>query len=189
PHFLFNTLNGISTLVGEGDAPGARRMIALLGDFLRATLERSGDAEISLDQEIELVRRYLAIEQVRLGERLQVLWRIAPEAARIRVPSLILQPLIENAIRHGITPSPAPGWIEVVGNVRGGTLAIEVANSRGTNFSARSSGLGLRHTRDRLEAHYGGQAGCDIHDRDSDRWRVRLNIPVVPAAAEAACAS
>ena len=113
PHFLCNTLNGISTLVGEGHAQEARRMIARLGDFLRATLDGSGSLEVSLAQEISYLEQYLAIEQARLGERLGVEIAVAPEVLDASVPNLLLQPLVENAVQHGVTPFAAGGDVSI----------------------------------------------------------------------------
>ena len=112
PHFLFNTLHGIATLI-DSDAPCAKAMILKLSGLLRAALDRDSADLIPLEEELKFVREYLDLEKMRFGPRLNVQWSIAPETARMLVPQMILQPLVENAIRHGIAASREGGWIEV----------------------------------------------------------------------------
>src|SRR5947199_9074632 len=112
PHFLFNTLHSISSLVLE-DPPKANSMIARLGDFLRLTLDHSNQQVVTLKEETEFVRCYLEIEQVRFGDRLTVAFKIEPATVGAEVPHLILQPLVENAIQHAIAPHATPGRIEI----------------------------------------------------------------------------
>jgi len=110
PHFLFNTLNAISALIPQHAQP-ARRMVARLGDMLRTALEHEATQEVTLREELEFLEPYLEIEQTRLGERLRVEFEVAPEALDARVPHLVLQPLVENAIRHGVAPRSGPGVV------------------------------------------------------------------------------
>src|SRR5205823_11360794 len=112
PHFLFNTLHSISSLMHK-DIEAADKMITRLSDLLRAALEGAGTQEVSLRQELKLLQLYLAIEQIRFGSRLTVKMEVAPDALDAQVPNLILQPLVENAIRHGIERRSRPGCIEL----------------------------------------------------------------------------
>ncbi|MCA9729878.1 MAG: histidine kinase, partial [Candidatus Eisenbacteria bacterium] len=125
PHFLFNTLNAISVLIDQ-DPAAARTMIASLSDFLRATLTEGGRQEIPLAREVELLRTYLKIEQTRFGERLEVRFRIADDAESIAVPALVLQPLVENAIRHGISRRTGRSRIEIEATLADGALLLAV---------------------------------------------------------------
>jgi LytS/YehU family sensor histidine kinase len=113
PHFLFNTLNAIAALVRKNENKAATDMLAGLSDLLRLALENVGAQEVSLQRELEFLERYLEIEKIRFADRLQVKMHIAPETLEARVPNLILQPLVENAIRHGIAPRSASGLIEI----------------------------------------------------------------------------
>lgn len=185
PHFLFNTLNAISTLVVDGRNDEASRMIARLGDLLRTTLERTDGDVVSLADELELVRRYLDIEQIRLGERLAVHIDVAEDAWAARVPSLILQPLVENAIRHGVAPREEGGRVTITATRMGGLLQLHVADdgpglrARGTDARA-SSGIGLANTRERLKQLYGEAHRFDIGESDSGGLRVSIELPFTP---------
>ena len=158
PHFLFNTLNGISALMHR-DVEAADRMLVRLSDLLRMTLE-SGDAqETSLKQELEFLNAYLEIEKTRFGDRLTVDMQVDPETLDARVPTLILQPLVENAIRHGIAPQVEPGRIELRAQRRNGRLCLQVSDNgaglpEGTGDALRE-GVGLSNTRARLAQLYG----------------------------------
>jgi len=161
PHFLFNTLNAISTLVAEQRNPEANRMLARLGDLLRATLD-SGDAhEVTLAEELALAGHYLDIEQVRLGERLRLDVRVGPNVLQAAVPPLLLQPLLENAIRHGIAPRREPGRVALAVARGGGTLRLSLRNDGvpaapgATDDEARPAAIGLRNVRERLARLYG----------------------------------
>jgi two-component sensor histidine kinase len=157
PHFLFNTLHTIASLVRAERNPVAVRMIAGLSDLLRASLRTDGPAEIPLREELALVERYLAIEQIRFQERLKTRVSADPDALDALVPALILQPLVENAIRHGIERRAAPGRIEVAAQRRNGTLVLRVQDaSTGTPVAARDgAGIGLSNTQARLRHLYG----------------------------------
>jgi two-component system LytT family sensor kinase len=155
PHFLFNALNTVSSLVRTGDSKAAIRAVARLGDLLRTLLLDDGQ-EIPVAQEFDFVGRYLELEQLRFGERLSTTIEAEPAAMDALVPRLVLQPLVENALRHGIEPSPYPGRVEVRATRRGDMLELEVRDSgaRG-GTSAPSLHIGLKNTRARLQQLYG----------------------------------
>ncbi len=159
PHFLFNTLHSISSLMHK-DVEAADRMIVRLGDLLRAALKSSDTQEVELQHELEFLKRYLEIEQIRLGDRLSVKLEIAPDTLRARVPNLILQPLVENAIRHGIEPRAKPGRIELRARRQDGSLALEVRDNGAGLRPGREieEGVGLSNTRARLRGLYGESA-------------------------------
>ena len=188
PHFLCNTLNGISTLVGEGRTQEARRMIARLGDFLRATLEGVGATEVSLAQEVSYLEQYLAIEQARLGERLCVEMDIAPDALDASVPNLLLQPLVENAVQHGVVPFPAGGVVTVRAERRPGGVRLTVRNACREPASripknepvptpAARIGLGLQNTAERLRVAYGTTASVVCAQEDARSWAATIELP------------
>lgn len=182
PHFLFNTLNSISALLDE-DVEAADEMIARLGDFLRLTLENSGAQEVTLQEELEFLRCYLEIEQVRFQDRLTVRMEIEPQTLDARVPNLILQPIVENAIRHGIVAQIAPGRIEIRASQTNGMLQLQVKdNGPGLSSSQDSAsrlrgGLGLSNTRARLEQLYGQSHRFDMSDAREGGLQVTLEIP------------
>ena len=148
PHFLFNTLNAISTLVHK-DPDIADRMIARLSDLLRLTLENIGVQEVRLAQELEFLERYLEIERMRFPDRLQVRMHIAPETLDAWAPYLILQPIVENAIRHGIAPRSTPGTVEIRADCKNDRLILEVRDD-GPGISPDRNlkdGVGISSTR------------------------------------------
>ena len=159
PHFLFNTLNSISALLDE-DPEAADQMLARLGDFLRLTLENSGAQQVTLQEELEFLRCYLEIERVRFHDRLTVNMQIDPDALEAQVPNLILQPIVENAIRHGIVSRIAPGQIEIKACLKDNVLRLSVKDN-GPGLGAVDGGrailregLGLANTRSRLAQMY-----------------------------------
>ncbi len=160
PHFLFNTLHAISTLV-ERDPRGVRRMVARLSELLRLTLDGSDDQEVQLEQELDFLRRYLEIMQVRFQGRLETQMRVEPEALQALVPNLILQPLVENAIKHGTGNTLGMGRIEVRATREGDRLALRVLDNgpglRENGTEGVEEGVGLRNTRARLEELYGDE--------------------------------
>jgi sensor histidine kinase YesM len=194
PHFLFNTLNSISALLHR-DAEAADQMVARLGDFLRLTLENSGDQEVTLEQEMEFLRCYLEIEIVRFHDRLSVETEIEPETLRARVPNLILQPLVENAIRHGISRQSAPGRLSIRAARRDARLMLQVEDngpglsliSEGGNAASvhttasatrsHTGGLGLANTRARLEHLYGAEHRFELTRATPRGMLVTLEIP------------
>jgi len=179
PHFLFNTLHAISTLMHR-DVEAAERMLARLSDLLRMTLDSSGEQEVCLKREMEFLGRYLEIEQTRFADRLSVELRIAPEALDARVPSLLLQPLVENAVRHGIAPRAGPGRIEIHASLADQRLCIEIEDDgRGLPQNLRQ-GLGITNTRARLEQLYGAAHRFDLRPAGNGRsgTLVRIELPL-----------
>ncbi len=165
PHFLFNTLNAISILIDE-EPEKANRMLHHLSDLLRFTLEKSGRDEVQLAEEIDYIQRYLRIEQIRFEDRLTVTYDIPEETMEIRIPNLILQPLVENAIKHGIAPSAKSGHIHISSSVSEGDVVICVEDN-GAGFPGDeqwSEGIGLSNTRARL----------DRFSRAYDRFRIGI---------------
>jgi signal transduction histidine kinase len=182
PHFLFNTLHSISALLNQ-DTEAARKMITRLGDFLRLTLENSGSQEVTLQQEMEFLSCYLEIERIRFRNRLVTHMDVAPQALEARVPNLILQPIVENAIRHGIAPRSTPGLIEIEAKHRNGTLRIQVRDNGPGLPKHRTSeilfkkGLGLSNTETRLERLYGAAHLFDLSNNPDGGLTVTLEIP------------
>jgi two-component system LytT family sensor kinase len=177
PHFLFNTLHAISALVHK-DVEAADRMITRLSEFLRITLDGVGVQEVALKTELESLDKYLEIEQVRFESRLTVVRSVWPEALDLLVPNLILQPLVENAVRHGIAPRAAGGRIEIRAGREKGNLVIEVQDDGpGAVLGEFREGVGLANTRARLEALYGKGQSMDLRSEPGGGFRVRLSIP------------
>ncbi|MFL6215244.1 MAG: sensor histidine kinase [Blastocatellia bacterium] len=182
PHFLFNTLNSISALLDE-DVDAADEMLARLGDFLRMTLQNSGAQRVTLHEEMEFLRCYLEIEQVRFQDRLTVSYTIAPDALDAMVPNLILQPIVENAIRHGVVMQSGPGHIEVRVSHLNDTLSLQVQDNGPGLASAQDSssrwrgGVGLSNTRARLEHLYGTAQRFEMADAREGGLQVTLEIP------------
>jgi len=177
PHFLFNSLHSISALTSI-DAGKAREMCILLSEFLRKTLGFSDRREVSLEEELALARSYLAIEKIRFGARLQAEEEVEPGCLRYPVPPLLLQPLVENAVIHGIAHVVEPGFIRITVVQRNGELAITVRNSFDVEAPrARRGGFGLASVRKRLEARYGVRAALDAAAEDG-AYRVELRLPL-----------
>lgn len=182
PHFLFNTLHSISALIHK-DAEAADRMIARLGDFLRLTLDNSGTQEVTLQKELEFLRCYLEIERIRFQDRLTTCLNIDSRSLDTRVPNLILQPIVENAIRHGIAPRSTPGRIEILAERKNWMLRIQVKdNGPGLPVNQNSElkhkeGLGLGNTRARLERLYGAAHRFDLANDPAGGLVVTLEIP------------
>ncbi len=180
PHFLFNTLNAISALLHK-DAESADVMIARLGELLRSSLENGGTQEIPLRQELEFIQPYLEIEKARLGDRLQVEMDIDPEAMDAAVPNLVLQPLVENAIRHGIAPYAQRGRIDIRARRENGMLRMEVEdNGPGLSLQQQMSfrpGVGITNTRARLQQLYGPDHHFEMKNGVDKGLTVTLLIP------------
>jgi signal transduction histidine kinase len=159
PHFLFNTLNAISTLVIENDNPAALRMISTLGEFLRLTLDKASTPEISVAEELEFAHRYAEIQETRFGDRLSIGFNVDPAILDARVPALILQPLVENAVKHGVLSQEKPGSVTVGIRPQDGRLHITVVDDGpGFDHKAANYGVGLGNTVARLDALYGTDA-------------------------------
>ena len=179
PHFLFNTLHAISTLVHR-DPDKADTMIERLSDLLRLTLRKVGVQEVELAEELEYLRAYLDIEQVHFGPRLLIDYRIDAAALDVLVPTLILQPLVENAIRHGLEPQVRGGSLTIEAQADGDTLWLRVRdNGVGIAKGAqRRDGLGLANTRSRLDRLYGEQAAVTIRENPGGGVLVDLYLPL-----------
>ncbi|HEX3437140.1 MAG TPA: histidine kinase [Pseudacidobacterium sp.] len=178
PHFLFNTLNSISTLVYERDTATANRMIARLADFLRATLDDEGAYEVPLRDELDITSLYLEIEKTRLGERLTVIEDTDPALLDAAVPRLILQPLVENAVRHGIGKRRDGGRLFMAARRDQGNLVIEVRNDiMPRNGKKFTNGIGLTNIRTRLKQLYGNAHTFEIDFCDGDICKVTIGIP------------
>jgi two-component system sensor histidine kinase AlgZ len=181
PHFLFNSLNSISALAGS-DPEAARDMCGLLGDFLRTSLALGGRERVALEEELALAGRYLAVEQVRFGPRLVVERAVEPAALPCLVPPLLIQPLIENAVKHGVADRVEGGTIRIEVRRDGAVLEIVVENPRDPQApSRRGVGLGLENVRQRLAALDPRWARLDVVE-EPERFRVRLSLPAVDGA-------
>lgn len=180
PHFLFNTLNAISELIYK-DRESAERMIGDLSDLLRLSFENLEVQEISLKQELEFLRKYLEIEQMRFHDRLIVEMEISPDTLDASVPNMILQPLVENAIKHGIAPLSTGGKIEIGAHRCNGSLELSVSdNGIGVPFNDLenlSEGVGISNTRRRLRHLYGEAHKFDLTNAEKSGLRVNLTIP------------
>ena len=184
PHFLFNSLNSINSLIG-GDPEGARRMCESLGDFLRRTLNLGARDAVPLADELALVDRYLGIERVRFGERLAIDRIVDADAAVCLVPPLLLQPLVENAIKHGVADRVEGGTVRIVARRADGRLTIEVENGLDPEApSRRGEGLGLENVRRRLDAFSAREARMDVH-RNGNQFKVTLTLPATTAPPQA----
>ena len=185
PHFLFNTLHAISTLVHR-DPDKADLMIERLSDLLRITLRKVDVQEVELAEELEYVRAYLDIEQVHFGPRLRIEYRIDAAALDVLVPTLILQPIVENAIRHGLEPLVRPGTLTIEAEADFNMLLLRVRDD-GVGFAntfRRPDGVGLANTRARLDRLYGEAAALTMREQASGGVRVEVTIPLrTPAAA------
>lgn len=156
PHFLFNTLNAISTMALQRDHEQVSQSLGLLGDMLRASLDDSLPHEIPLSRELELTEKYLAIQRIRFGDRLRIERAIDPASLDVLIPSMILQPIIENAIVHGVGTKPGDGWVKIESHIENGQLVVGVTDS-GDGFAENPrNGIGLANTRERLQTMYGG---------------------------------
>lgn len=183
PHFLFNSLNSINALIG-GKPEDARRMCSTLGDFLRRTLALSRRETVPLADELELVERYLSIERVRFGDRLRVEYDSSPEARRCLVPSLLLQPLVENAIKHGIADRIDTGRIAVKAHRVEDELEIQVTNDFDEDAGSKpGEAVGIENVRRRLAAFAARETRLDVGAADGV-FRVTLRLPAREASEE-----
>jgi two-component system, LytTR family, sensor kinase len=175
PHFLFNTLHGIATLVSN-DPSNAQAMIIKLSNLLRTSLDRSTSDLISFQEELAFAKDYLDLEKMRFGERLTIRWLVAPQARTLLVPQMMLQPLVENAIRHGIASAREGGWIEIESIISAGVLNIYVRNSVWGN-SVNGTGVGLRNAEARLKYLYSGDASLKFEMLANRTAVVTLSLP------------
>jgi signal transduction histidine kinase len=177
PHFLFNSLNSISALTTI-DPARARRMCILLSDFLRGSLKLGEKRTVPLAEEIDLLKAYLAIEQIRFGARLQVEWRIAEEVAAEPIPALLLQPLVENAIKHGIAGLTDGGVVQISARTEAGVVELKVENPVDPDLEPpQGLGLGLRQVRSRLQLRFGSRMRFEAGIQDGVH-RVLMIFPV-----------
>lgn len=181
PHFLFNTLHTLTALV-RLDPATAERALEQFGDMLRYVLDvkRAAREDVALAEELRFVRDYLALEQLRLGDRLRVVERVDPDALDCLVPSLTLQPIVENAIKHAIAPRIHGGTIEIVASLDDDTLLLEVGDDgpgAATDDVETAGGMGLRTVRRRLETRYGASAAFRITTAPRAGFRVHIAVP------------
>ncbi len=180
PHFLFNTLNAITVLVRQQKSKDAERMLGYLSDLLRGVLEDVDTQEVSLQRELEYLQLYLAIEQVRFADRLRVEVSADPAVQEASVPQLILQPIVENAIRHGIGRSSSAGRVLISASKIDGKVELRVQDD-GPGLSpgdaSNDQGIGLANTRARLQQLYGQDAGLEIKNCDRGGVIVTMSIP------------
>jgi len=189
PHFLFNTLHTISAFMQEGEIEDADRMISRLSDLLRLALDTGGVQEVPLRQEMDFLRRYLEIQQIRFQDQLRITLDVPDELLDAQVPSLILQPLVENAIKHGVTPRAEGGEVTVVVKREGNRLRLTVRDDGpGLNSQdargASGNGVGLANTRARLEQLYGDRQQFVVGNYPTGGAQVELTIPLIGVRVE-----
>jgi two-component sensor histidine kinase len=182
PHFLFNTLNAISTLAVKGERESVTRALSALAELLRAVLEERPGHQVALADELEFLERYLELQQLRFSDRLRVERSIAPETRDARVPWLLLQPIVENAVQHGLAGSEG-GTVTLAARCEGGTLVLEVNNraagdGRAPASASRSAGIGLANARARLAQLYGDAQALELLP-DAHGTTVRIRLPYV----------
>jgi LytS/YehU family sensor histidine kinase len=177
PHFLFNSLNSVRALIAD-DPSGAQKAVTQLARTLRYTLTAGQEEVVSLERELEIVADYLELESLRLGERLHIDRTIALDARVAHIPVMLLQTIVENAIKHGIAELPEGGVLRISAELREGALIIEVENPRPPAPSrSPSSGVGLRNAAERLRLLFGTAGALDLDLSRPDRALARLRIP------------
>jgi two-component system, LytTR family, sensor kinase len=176
PHFLFNTLNAIAALV-ERDPAGVRRMIARLGDLLRYSIDSRGSATVPLREELEFLRHYIDIMEIRFQGRLRTQLQIDPQTLDAAVPSLILQPIVENALEHGASRAAGEARVEISARRDGGNLVLAVRDN-GAGVRAEAAGVGLTNTRQRLEHLYGDRASLTLASASGGGAIATIVIPL-----------
>jgi two-component system LytT family sensor kinase len=175
PHFLFNTLNAISALA-DRDPRGVRRMIARLSDLLRYTLEESTEREVTLSRELDLLGEYVELMQIRFGGRLAVAMHIADDTRTALVPNLLLQPIVENAMKHGVSKITGPGEIVVESRRDDGMLVIRITDN-GPGLAPGEEGVGLRNTNARLREMYGVEFNVDLRPAPGGGTEAHIVLP------------
>jgi two-component system, LytTR family, sensor kinase len=189
PHFLFNTLNAIASLVEGKRSANANTMIVQLSNFLRYSLENDPIKRVSLAQELAALRLYLNIEQTRFGDRLKLNFDIEPKANDVMVPSLLLQPLVENSIKYAIAPMENGGKISILAKLDGDYLIVEVSDTgpgvlMSKNDKAAGVGIGLKNTIDRLDTFYGEQYVFQLGTSELGGLRIFIRLPLEKQSAE-----
>jgi len=182
PHFLFNTLNAVSGLVREGRNDDAVSMIAGLSDFLRRVLEESSRQQVPLHEEMEFTQTYLDIQKVRFADRLQLSVDVPAELYAAQVPSLILQPMVENAVKHGIAKRAHGGCIRIAATRIDGMLTLSVQNdgpSLPANWEAATTGIGIANVRTRLQSLYGEGFTLDLKNQEAGGVEASVSLPFV----------
>jgi two-component system, LytTR family, sensor kinase len=184
PHFLFNTLNAVSGLIRSGRDEDAVAMIAGLSDFLRHTLEGSTRHQVSLAEELEFAEKYLSIEKVRFADRLQVDWAVPSDLYQAQVPSLILQPIVENAVKHGIAKRARGGTIRIAAALDHGRVTLTVSNDGPALPQAAftGSGLGNANVRTRLKSLYGDAFEFTMRNSNAGGVEVSISIPYIESS-------
>jgi signal transduction histidine kinase len=177
PHFLLNSLNAILVLVRDRDHATATRVLEELGEILRQVLRTERPEQVPLEEEIEFLRRYLAIEQVRFPDRLRTSFRISPDTRRAAVPDFILQPLVENAVRHGIAQRVEAGQVSITAVREGDDLVLTVEDDGPGYREEATAGLGLANTRERLEVLYGPRGKLQLVPRPGGGTIATIRIP------------
>ncbi len=181
PHFLFNTLNAISTLVLDGQNRTANLAVSRLSEFLRYTLDQDPMKKVTLRQELDALNLYLGIEKLRFGDRLRLEFDVDERAEAALVPSMLLQPLVENAMKYAIAPRERGGAVTIIAGIEGGGLRLAVVDDGpglpAAAENANGRGVGLRNTRERLKVLYGDAHALEIADV-SPGLRVEMRLPL-----------
>ena len=189
PHFLFNTLNTIAVRARDGDGPGTVRMVEQLSDLLRRTLTRHRSSEVTLEEELDLVRQYVAIEEARFPDRLKVTIQVDGSLLQAAIPGFSLQHLVENAIRHGIARRPGAGTVQVIARRDGDTLELSVIDDgAGMAAATMAPGHGIENTRERLRALYGDRASLTVTPNAGGGTAAVLRVPLRELPMEAGVA-
>ncbi|HSS21288.1 MAG TPA: histidine kinase [Pyrinomonadaceae bacterium] len=178
PHFLFNSLNAITVLVRDHNTEDASKMLELLSGVLRQVLQGEHRQEVTLADEINFLEKYLAIEQVRFSDRLQVRWSVAPETRDALVPEFVLQPLVENAIRHGVAKRAAVGVIEISAATTNGSLALSVEDNGPGYDPSAEAGVGISNTRARLKTLFGDAGKLELSSQAGSGTVATLTFPL-----------
>lgn len=181
PHFLFNTLNTVAVLIREQKHEEAVTLLARLGFLLRMSLDQNCASEVTLRQEMDFLERYIEIQQLRFSDRLRFAIDIAEEAREALIPNFLLQPIVENAILHGVAPKAGPGRVDIIGRVAAGTLHLEVRDD-GIGLPRRQpdrarQGIGLANTRERLAKLYGPQGRLELRSEPGRGVTVQIQLP------------
>jgi two-component system, LytTR family, sensor kinase len=181
PHFLFNSLNAVSTLVLDGNGSSATRMLSQIADFLRTIFDSDSRPETPLSRELAYTEQYLAIEQTRLGARLRVETAIAPQSLEALVPTMLLQPLVENAVRHGVATRIEGGLIRITSAICDSKLRLSIWNSfspdQRSPLASPAPGIGLSNTEARLETLYGADH-LFVSQPDATGWETVVEVPL-----------